>query len=714
MHKGTSIVTLLKRWRPAAPVFMLFVLSVGAVFGLTYVGGIGLDKEAALNSRSEILVQLAGRLRGLESAAREYAWWDAAYENLAIRFSMDWARANLAGETITNDYSGLTGSLVVGANGRLLCGFSRHRELGADFVASLDGGLDLLVAQARDARNGSGAPVPVHGILRHGDHILLAAAAVITPFQYPGVRLDPDAAPVFIIFKALNEKNLQALAAATMAADLRTSSTVAASDIGLPLIGIDGNILGYLTWSPPQPGKRLIDHLMIPIALVTLLLAALFVAAMDQILRARRAAESYAEMVADKNKRLEQATDLMSVTVDSIDEGIVMIGNDGRIRYWNKTYERMWHLPVGLVKVGKPLEEVIAWKMGTGGYELVETEIGEEDERPASTTTTTTTTIAPLCQRLYRGREGRLIEARRFLMPDGQGQIGVTRDLTETKAREKALIEASEQADIANRAKSEFLANVSHELRTPLNTVIGFSEVLEVELYGPIDNDKYRSYIRDIRASGRHLLDLINGILEFSKIEAGKLELRLEATDCTMVTQDAARQLSHQAAKQGIRFNVDIPPLPVLISADRRHIFQALVNLLSNAVKFTPRGGTVTLAYRVVQEGWIAFVVSDTGIGIADADIPHVLEPFSQIDSELARRHRGTGLGLSIVKGICDLHGGRLDIESELGVGTTIVMTIPDQRQRDARPAIPAPGPASAPASAPTSRFKAFESLKGK
>jgi signal transduction histidine kinase/sensor domain CHASE-containing protein len=687
---------LLKRWRPAAPVFLLFVLSVGAVFGLTYLGGIGLDREAALNSQGEISVQLASRLKGLESAARDYAWWDDAYDNLAVRFSIDWARANLAGETITNDYSGLSGSLVIGADGRLLCGFSRHRELGMDFMASLDGGLELLVAQARDAHGADGAPVPVHGILRRGDHILLVAAAVIIPFQESPAGRDPSAAPVFLIFRALNDKNLQALAAATMAADLRTSSSVAAADIGLPLIGINGGTLGYLTWSPPRPGRGLIDHLTVPIALVTLLLAGLFIAAMDQVLRARRAAESYAEMVADKNKRLEEATDLMSITVDSIDEGIVMIGNDGRIRYWNKTYERMWHLPMGLLRVGMTLEEVISWKMTKGGYELMETEI-EEDERPASNAA-----VVPLCQRLYRDREGQLIEARRFLMPDGQGQIGVTRDLTEAKARENALIEASEQADIANRAKSEFLANVSHELRTPLNTVIGFSEVLEVELYGPIENQKYRSYIRDIRASGRHLLDLINGILEFSKIEAGKLELRLEATDCSLVTQDAARQLSHQAAKQGIRFNVDMPPLPVLISADRRHIFQALINLLSNAVKFTLSGGTVTLAYRVVQEGIIAFVVSDTGIGIADADIPHVMEPFGQVDSDMARRHRGTGLGLSIVKGICDLHGGRLDIESELGVGTTIVMTIPDQRQRGAKP------------KEPTSGFKSFESLRAK
>jgi signal transduction histidine kinase/sensor domain CHASE-containing protein len=684
MHKSVSIMQQVNRWRPAAPVFLLFVLSVVAVFGLTYLGGIGLDREASIRSRGEVSAQLAGRLKVLESIARDYAWWDEAYRNLAVRFSIDWARTNLAGETVTNDYSEVSGSLVVDQNGRLLCGFARHRELGQDFMASLKGGLSPLVANARLARDESGAPIPIHGILRRGERIILAAAAVITPFQDSTGKHDPATAPVFIIFTALNDKALQALAAATMVANLRTSDRIETGDIGLPLMGMDGSTQGYLVWSPPRPGQRLIDQLKIPIALVTLLLAALFVAAMDQVLRAGRAAESYAEMVADKNKRLEQATNLMSVTVDSIDEGIVMMRNDGQIRYWNKTYERMWGLPTGFLKVGMTLNDVIAWKKTRGGYELVETDEDETAVDEAAQGSGMSPT--PLLQRLYRDRRGRLIEARRFLMPDGHGQIGVTRDLTEAKGREHALIEAREQADIANRAKSEFLANVSHELRTPLNTIIGFSEVLEGELYGPIENRRYRSYIRDVGTSGRHLLDLINGILEFSKIEAGKLKLRLEATDCSMVTRDAARQLSHQAAAQGIRFHIDVPPLPVLISADRRHIFQALINLLSNAVKFTPGGGTVRLAYHIAEDGGIAFVVSDTGIGIADSDIPLALEPFGQIDSDMARRHLGTGLGLSIVKGICDLHGGRLEIESELGVGTTVVMTIPDQRRRRGKP----------------------------
>jgi signal transduction histidine kinase len=216
-----------------------------------------------------------------------------------------------------------------------------------------------------------------------------------------------------------------------------------------------------------------------------------------------------------------------------------------------------------------------------------------------------------------------------------------------------------------------------------LNAVIGFSEVLEVELYGAIENPRYRSYIRDIRKSGLHLLSLINDILDFSKIEAGKLELRLELCDCSVIADDAARQIGHQAAAQNLTFVSDLPPAPLVIQADARSVFRALLNLLSNAVKFTPAGGTVTLRYRRNAEGAAVFSVADTGIGIAPADIEKALSPFGQIDSDIARRFRGTGLGLSIVKGICELHGGTLDIDSEVGVGTTVTVVIPDQRRRD-------------------------------
>jgi two-component system, cell cycle sensor histidine kinase PleC len=160
--------------------------------------------------------------------------------------------------------------------------------------------------------------------------------------------------------------------------------------------------------------------------------------------------------------------------------------------------------------------------------------------------------------------------------------------------------------------------------------------------------------------------------------------LRLELCDCSVIAEDAGRQVSHQAGLQGLNLVVDLPSSPLQIQADGRSIFRALLNLLSNAVKFTPAGGTVTLRYRRDAAGAAVFSVSDTGIGIAAADIEKALSPFGQIDSDMARRYRGTGLGLAIVKGICELHGGSLDIDSAVGAGTMVSIVIPDQRRRGA------------------------------
>ena len=655
---------------------MLFSIGVGAVFGLTYLGGVGLDREAAETSLMEMSTQVADRTKSLESLARDYAWWDEAVQNLALDFSADWAKANLGPQTVTASYPQVAGSLAIDGANQVLYGFIGDRELSRGEPLELAGGFTQLMAEARTRATES--PAPVHAVLRLGDTVYLAGAAAVTPFSRPTV-IAPDptpARPVLVMLTALDAATLDAIGMAMRIDKLRTANQVGTGEVGQPLIGPDGTTLATLTWVPPRPGRHLIDRLMLPILMVTVLLAALCLMALDQILRVRRAAESYAGLVAAKNDSLQQAAGLLGVTVDSIDEGIVVMRKDGEIRHWNMTYERMWNFPPGILKVGVKLQDVIAWKLRQGGYEAVENDDWEGAPEPVKDER------APVRRKLYRDPRGRLIESRRFEMPDGAGQIGVTRDLTEVKQREQALIEAREQAVIASRAKSEFLANVSHELRTPLNAIIGFSEVLEVELYGAIENPRYRSYIRDIRKSGLHLLSLINDILDFSKIEAGKLELRLELCDCSAIAEDASHQVSHQAREQNLSIAIDLPPEPMLIQADGRAIFRALLNLLSNAVKFTPSGGTVTLRYRLNGEGAAVFSVADSGIGIAPADLEKALSPFGQIDSDMARRYRGTGLGLSIVKGICDLHGGTMDIDSEVGVGTTVTIVIPDQRYR--------------------------------
>jgi len=237
----------------------------------------------------------------------------------------------------------------------------------------------------------------------------------------------------------------------------------------------------------------------------------------------------------------------------------------------------------------------------------------------------------------------------------------------------------------ASRAKSEFLANVSHELRTPLNAIIGFSEVIKTEMFGAV-SDRYRGYSADIFNSGTHLLGLINEILDLSKLEAGQLELHDDVVDMSATVEACINLIQEPARKAGIDLSVFLDFDAPFVLADERRLRQILINLLSNAVKFTPEGGRVRLSTLRVPEG-LAIEVSDTGIGIAAADIPKALTPFGQVDSKISRKHEGTGLGLPLVKHLAELHGGSLSLTSELNVGTIVTVLLPAKRIiRVARP----------------------------
>jgi signal transduction histidine kinase len=237
---------------------------------------------------------------------------------------------------------------------------------------------------------------------------------------------------------------------------------------------------------------------------------------------------------------------------------------------------------------------------------------------------------------------------------------------------------AKVEAETANRTKSEFLANMSHELRTPLNAVIGFSEVIKMGMFGPI-NERYRSYGTDIFKSGTYLLELINEILDLSKLEARQLELDEEAVDLSAVIWAGKRLIETLAQKSKVRLSEDIDADLPAVRGDDRRLRQILINLLSNAVKFTPEGGQVRVAAHL-REGGIAISVTDTGIGMRAEDIPKALEPFGQINSKISRKYEGTGLGLPLAKHLIELHGGGLSIESEVNVGTTVTITLPPAR----------------------------------
>jgi signal transduction histidine kinase len=225
-----------------------------------------------------------------------------------------------------------------------------------------------------------------------------------------------------------------------------------------------------------------------------------------------------------------------------------------------------------------------------------------------------------------------------------------------------------------------FLANMSHELRTPLNAVIGFAEIIKNELLGPINEPRYRDYAGDIHSSGKHLLQLINDILDMTKVEAGTYQLREDVCDVARMLGDSVALVRNLALQNELTVRLEVPENMPLLFADERCVRQALVNFLSNGIKFTPRGGTVTAIARVEPSGAIALAVVDTGIGMAQADIPQALAPFRQLEGSHGRKYEGTGLGLSLTKAVVELHEGTLQVESKVGVGTTVTAVFPPRR----------------------------------
>jgi PAS domain S-box-containing protein len=258
--------------------------------------------------------------------------------------------------------------------------------------------------------------------------------------------------------------------------------------------------------------------------------------------------------------------------------------------------------------------------------------------------------------------------------------LQVFHDITARKQAEEALEAAREAAEIANRAKSEFLAAMSHELRTPLNAIIGFSEIMAEQLLGPLGQDVYAEYAGDINRSGRHLLQLINDILDIARIEVGRVDLHEEMMDLESALSAAFAMVHDRAEHEGLVLTSTLPADLPRLWADSRCVKQVLVNLLGNAVKFTGKGGSVTIGGAVTPTGDLEIAVIDTGIGIAPEDMGKVMAPFGQADSGMARRYDGSGLGLPLSRKFMDLHGGSLRIDSVVGKGTTVTLVFPKDR----------------------------------
>ena len=252
--------------------------------------------------------------------------------------------------------------------------------------------------------------------------------------------------------------------------------------------------------------------------------------------------------------------------------------------------------------------------------------------------------------------------------------------------KNKVISKALTESVSANKSKSEFLATMSHELRTPLNAIIGFSDIIHRQLFGPVGNDKYTDYAKDINASGSHLLAIINDILDLAKAESGKLELNEHEFDLSETIESCVRMCRGRAETNKVELIYFGGQSEIMVRADERLMLQVLANIVSNAIKFTPEGGTVRVQITASPQKGAAVKVTDTGIGIAAENLERVLRPFEQVESSYARKHNGSGLGLPYAKRLTELHGGGLKLESEFGKGTAVTISLPASRLIEVKP----------------------------
>jgi len=380
--------------------------------------------------------------------------------------------------------------------------------------------------------------------------------------------------------------------------------------------------------------------------------------------------------------------------IETIPEAFVLWDADNRLVLCNSNFQQLHCLPDDAVAAGASYEAVVA----AGKKPIIRTtSVNDDTQEPGART---------FEAQLNDSRWMHISERR---TKDG-GYVSVGTDITKIKQHEQKLVEGerrrvatindlrqsqqalerqtAELADLAgkyaeektraeeaNQAKSKFLANMSHELRTPLNAIIGFSEIMEAAMFGPLGAPKYSEYSRDIRESGQYLLDVINDILDMSKIEAGGIHLAPETVELDRILADCQRVVLGRANEKRLRLATQVAA-GIKFTADRRALKQIALNLLSNAVKFTPDGGAVNVRGRA-RGGMITIAIEDNGIGIPKDALHKLGRPFEQVESQLTKRHQGSGLGLAIAKSLAELHGGRMRIHSVLGAGTTVVVRLP-------------------------------------
>jgi PAS domain S-box-containing protein len=386
-----------------------------------------------------------------------------------------------------------------------------------------------------------------------------------------------------------------------------------------------------------------------------------------------RAAKLMSSELVELNEKLRRESDLrarasealLKTVLDNAAEAIISLSGDTTIVSLNRAAERIFGYRSADM-VGKPISILFAqWT--------------EEDRQQFADPALMESITEVQCRRSYGDEFPAELSFSQIPIEDDVVLITFWRDISDRKSAEAELMAAVEEAQAASLSKSRFLATMSHELRTPLNAIIGFADLLRDEIHGPLQPSKYREYVKDISESGCHLLQLVNDILDLSRIESGRYDLSLEPIRVVDVTTGIVRQFAVLVQQGQIDFVCHVQDDLPFIMADRRAFRQVLYNLLSNALKFTPPGGRVTLSVSHIAAG-VEVEIADTGIGIPQDALPRLGNPFEQVANAYSRAHGGAGLGLAITKKLVALQKGTLTLSSELGVGTVFRVCFPMAR----------------------------------
>jgi signal transduction histidine kinase len=637
------------------------VINVAIVLGIATLAARNEDEHARAQSVELARSAVAAALRDLGHTVRSYAWFDDAVERLFVAPDAEWA-ASYVGAAITRTV-GVDRVVVLDGQDRPVFFFVDGQPAPTDQV---DLPVPAMAALARRARaTAAEHPSPATDLVMFGDMLRIAAAGALI-YEKPEAAAGQRARGVMIITVPVKSELLARIAADFLLDGLvcvmPETPTVGPS---LVLAAADGTPLAKLTWPRPTAGGTLLSQL-VP-ALAATLGCSFIVIAVIYLRLQRIAGERQRQAGA-----MAAQTSLLRTIFETVNQAICVFDRSGRLLAFNRRYAEIYDLPPALARIGVELDQIVRYLAARGEYgpgdpERIADQLirrGEDEELRV----------------LDRVRpDGTALEIRRMPMPGGGFVITIS-DVTRRLKTEAELRLARDQAETASRAKSSFLANIGHELRTPLNAILGFSEIIQKQTLGPVGTPQYSEYAADIHESGLYLLEIINDILDLSKIEAGRMELHEQQVDLARTVATVIRLCAERALAGGITVSAALGGGPPPLHADERAVKQILVNLLSNAVKFTPQGGQVTIGCRVEVDGRLALFVADTGIGIAAKDMAIVLAPFGQVDSSHNRRYPGTGLGLPLVKSLAELHGGELVLESKVGQGTTATVRLPAWR----------------------------------